>query len=118
MGAGREIRRVPNDAFTQGIQGLPVRMTSRLAFMTSDHHLVRDFVVREMPRQRNPIPLPAIANAIGLDLQKVSILLSNLERQTRQQPDGVYLSMEQLAFSDRSAQSGLFAFTPHGRLRR
>jgi len=32
-------------------------------------------------------------------------------RRTPQQPDGVYLSMEQAAFSERIAQSGLFAFT-------
>ncbi len=55
-------------------------MTSRLAFMTSDHHVIRDFVVREMPRQRSPISPPAIARASGLDLRKVSGLLSDLER--------------------------------------
>jgi len=80
VGTGREIRRMSDDAFVQSIKGLPARMTSRLAFMTSDHHLVRDFVVREMPRQRNPISPLGIANVIGLDLQKVSIILSDLER--------------------------------------
>jgi hypothetical protein len=80
VGAGREIRRVPDDTFVQSIKGLPERMTSRLAFMTCDHHLVRDFVVREMPRQRSPISPPGIANVTGLDLQKVSLILSDLER--------------------------------------
>ncbi len=80
VGAGREIRRVPDDAFVQSIKGLPERMTSRLAFMTCDHHVVRDFVVREMPRQRSPISPLGIANVTGLDLQKVSLILSDLER--------------------------------------
>jgi len=80
VGAGREIRRVPDDAFIKSIKGLPARMISRLAFMTSDHHLVRDFLVREMPRQRNPISPLAIENVIGLDLERVSIILSDLER--------------------------------------
>jgi hypothetical protein len=80
VGAGREIRRVPDDAFVQTIKGLPARMTSRLAFMTSDHHLVRDFVVREMPRQRSPIPPLGIANVTGLNLREVSVILSDLER--------------------------------------
>jgi hypothetical protein len=34
------------------------------------------------------------------------------------QPDGVYLSMEQAAFSERTAQSGLFAILPDGRMGR
>ena len=80
MGAGREIRRLPDDAFVQSIKGLPARMTARLAFMSGDHHLVRDFVVREMPRQRRPISPLGIANVTGLDLGKVSIILSDLER--------------------------------------
>jgi hypothetical protein len=80
VGSGREMRRVPDDAFVQSIKGLPARMTSRLAFMTSDHHLVRDFVVREMPRQRSPISPLGIANVNGLDLRKVSVILSDLER--------------------------------------
>jgi len=80
VGAGREIRCVPDDAFVQSIKGLPERMTSRLAFMTCDHHVVRDFVVREMPRQRSPISPLGIANVTGLDLQKVSLILSDLER--------------------------------------
>jgi len=80
VGAGREIRRVPDDAFVQSIKGLPERMTSRLAFMTCDHHVVRDIVVREMPRQRSPISPLGIANVTGLDIQKVSLILSDLER--------------------------------------
>src|SRR4029077_19413164 len=79
VGAGREIRRVPDDAFVQSIKRLPARMVSRLAFTTSDHHLVLDFVVREMPRQRSPISPLGIANVTGLSLRKVSVILSDLE---------------------------------------
>jgi hypothetical protein len=80
VGTGGEIRRVPDDAFIQSIKGLPARMTSRLAFMTSDHHVVRDFVVRKMPEKRRPISPREIANGTGLDFEKVSVLLSDLER--------------------------------------
>jgi len=34
------------------------------------------------------------------------------------QPDGVYLTLDQAAFSERIAQSGLFAINPKGQLRR
>jgi hypothetical protein len=39
-------------------------------------------------------------------------------RATRQQPQGMYLTMEQAAFSERIAQSGLFAIADDGRLLR
>jgi len=41
---------------------------------------IRDFVVREMPRQRSPISPLGIANVTGLNLRKVSVILSDLER--------------------------------------
>jgi hypothetical protein len=34
-----------------------------------------------------------------------------------EQPDGVYLTPDQTAFSERIAQSGLFAIAPNGQLR-
>jgi hypothetical protein len=80
VGSGLEIRRVPDDAFVQGIKGLPSRMEARLAFMTRHHHVVRDFVVREMPRQPRPISPQQISLVTGLDLRKVSVILSDLER--------------------------------------
>jgi len=80
VGAGREIRRVPDDAFVQAMQDLPARMAARLAFMTRDHHAVRDFVVREMPRERTPLSPVVIANTLGLDAQKAIGILSDLEK--------------------------------------
>lgn len=78
-GEGREVRRVPDDAFLQAIRRIPARMASRLAFMTQDHHTVRNSVVREMPRQRRPLSPREIANVTGLSLPNVSALLSDLE---------------------------------------
>jgi hypothetical protein len=80
MGIGRDIRTVPNDAFVQSVKGLPTRMASRLAFMSPDHHVVRDFVVRELPRQERPMSPIQIAQVTGLGLQKVSAILTELER--------------------------------------
>jgi hypothetical protein len=50
MGVSREIQAVPDDAFVQGTKDLLTRMASRLAFMSREHHVIRDFVVRELPR--------------------------------------------------------------------
>ena len=80
IGAGREIRATPDDALRQSLKGLPARMASRLAFMSRDHHLVRDFVVRELPRQRTPLSPAQIAQVTGLALARVAALLADLER--------------------------------------
>ena len=80
VGSGPEIQRVPDDAFVQAIKGLPSRMEARLAFMTRDHLVVRDFVVREIPRQPRPISPRQISLVTGLDLGRVSVILSDLEK--------------------------------------
>jgi hypothetical protein len=52
---------------------------SDLAFMTSDHHLVRDFVVREMPRLNMPLSPETIAEQLHLPLVHVRSILDELE---------------------------------------
>ena len=53
---------------------------SDLTFMTPDHQLVRDFVVREMPRINTPISPETIAAAVHLPLERVRSILDELER--------------------------------------
>ena len=50
VGEGREIRKVADEAFVKAMSRVPERMEERLRFMTREHHAVRDFVVRELPR--------------------------------------------------------------------
>ena len=52
---------------------------SDLAFMTPDHQLVRDFVVREMPRLNQPISPETIAAGVHLPIERVRSLLDDLE---------------------------------------
>ena len=52
-----------------------------LAFMTADHHRVRDFVVREMPRFNRPLPPELIAAELHLPLERVIPILNDLERE-------------------------------------
>jgi len=51
-----------------------------LAFMSRDHHTVRDFVVRELPRQDRPLSPTQVAQVTGLTRQTVSAILAELER--------------------------------------
>ena len=56
-------------------------MEDRLAFLTPRHHTVRNFVVRELPRNGGkPLRPSQISQATGLDLSDVTALLDELER--------------------------------------
>jgi hypothetical protein len=79
-GVGRDILTLPEDGFVQAMRNLPPRMSARLAFMTREHHLVRDFVVRELPRQRHPLQPARIAQTTGLELHQVTRILADLEQ--------------------------------------
>jgi len=80
VGKGEEIHAVPDGDFLAAVKNVPGRMASRLAFMEREHHIVRDFVVREMPRRDKPLSPSQIAQATGLDLLRVHAILAELER--------------------------------------
>lgn len=110
VGEGREIRRVSDEAFVKAMERLPERMEARLRFMTREHHAVRDFVVRELPRfvtassragsesrrevrepkERSFAARPAdaplrmtnveIARGTGIETQRVAVILAELEK--------------------------------------
>jgi hypothetical protein len=48
--------------------------------MSEAHHLVRNFVVRELPRKSQPIPPDFISQRLGLPLPRVNTLLDELEK--------------------------------------
>ena len=55
-------------------------MDDELAFMTPAHHAVRNFVVRELPRNRGRALTPAqIASSLRLDTKVVATVLDELE---------------------------------------
>jgi hypothetical protein len=55
-------------------------MDDRIAFMTPQHHAVRNFVVRELPRNRcRPLTPAQIAHSLQLDRSTVARLLDELE---------------------------------------
>jgi hypothetical protein len=55
------------------------RASSRLAFMSEDHHRVRDFAVLELPRVGHPLPPEHFARSLGLPLARVLSILGELE---------------------------------------
>ena len=81
VGQGREIQRIAGDQFVNAVNHLTDGMAARLAFMSREHHTVRDFVVRELPRHRRPLSSRQIATATGIEFHRVSTILSELEKQ-------------------------------------
>jgi alkylmercury lyase-like protein len=81
VGSRETINRVPDVGFKTALAKIPERFAARLAFMTSEHHLVRNFVVREMPRENGmPIKLDRLAATLGLPVARVNAIVEELER--------------------------------------
>jgi hypothetical protein len=51
-----------------------------LAFMSEDHHRVRDFVVVELPRTAFPLSATLIAERLNIPINRVTEILTDLER--------------------------------------
>ena len=50
-----------------------------IAFMSEEHHLVREFAVRELPRTGSAIPAQTFAERLELPLDRVNGILADLE---------------------------------------
>jgi hypothetical protein len=79
LGIWRAMVRIPSRIW-QKQMSRETHGPDRLAFMSEDHHRVRDFVVTELPRAGQPLPPPLIAQRLGLPLEKVVDILDELER--------------------------------------
>jgi hypothetical protein len=51
-----------------------------LGFMSEDHHRVRDFAVRELPRVGKPLSPASIAQELNLPLTRVVAIVDELEK--------------------------------------
>lgn len=79
FGRGCEMMEMPRARWEQHLTQVPQHSETRLAFMSDEHHLVRYFVVRELPRVGEPIPPARISRDLGLPLERVMAILGDLE---------------------------------------
>jgi hypothetical protein len=79
LGLGRFLLPVPRPLWQRAIDRSAQAARKSLAFMTTDHHLVRDFVVREMPRLGEAIVPELIARRLKMTLVHVISILDELE---------------------------------------
>ena len=80
LGRGRELLPVPRVMWESHLADVPEHGKSRLAFMSEDHHRVRYFVVRELPRAGTVLRPEFIAVSLDLPEESVRSILDDLER--------------------------------------
>ena len=80
IGRGDTISSIPQTDWEQEVNSAPEQISQRLAFMSHEHHLVRNFVVRELPRLGRPITLRAISRALRISRTRTSTIVEDLER--------------------------------------
>jgi hypothetical protein len=80
VGRGREILEVSRRELEARLSPVAARCEERLRFMSEEHHRVRNFVVRELPRVGVPIDPVLLARALNLPSDRILNLLEELER--------------------------------------
>jgi hypothetical protein len=81
LGRGEHIFSVSTAPLSEHLAAARAHSATRLAFMTGEHHRVRNFVVRELPRNAGkPLRPEDIARRLALPLDKVVAVLAELQQ--------------------------------------
>lgn len=80
LGRGRQIAEIPRGMWEEHLVQVPEHTKTRLSFMSGDHHLVRNFVVSELPHIGVPIQPEVITQALQLSSARVNTILDELEK--------------------------------------
>ena len=78
--AGNQLTEIPGEIWKQHEAQTLQDISKVLGFMTKTHHLIRYFVVRELPRIRKPIPPELISDELHIPLSKTIEILDDLEK--------------------------------------
>ena len=77
----RRTSRIPPAIWKHNVRSEAKGAGARLKFMGSAHHLVRTFVVTELPRAQQSLSPETIAVGVGLEIERVLEILDELEEQ-------------------------------------
>jgi hypothetical protein len=80
LGISRWMIPIPRLIWHRRISRSAQHLASSLDFMSVEHHRVRDFSVRELPRSGKPLPPNSIAGNLNLPLDRVHTILDDLEK--------------------------------------
>ncbi len=80
LGQGPQIAELPGKTWEEHLSQVPQHSETRFGFMSEEHHLVRHFVVRELPSTGNPMQPEFISQSLKLPVVRVNTILDELER--------------------------------------
>jgi len=80
LSAGNKFTEIPRQTWEQHLEQAPKDIAKTLSFMTNAHHLIRNFVVRELPRNGKPLSPELISAELNLSLSKTIEILDELEK--------------------------------------
>jgi hypothetical protein len=80
IGIWRSLVGLPRSLWQRHVESDAQHTEARLGFMTTAHHLVRHFAVRELPRVGRPLSPELIARGVNLPLPRVNEILDELEK--------------------------------------
>jgi hypothetical protein len=80
LGWWRAMIPIPNPIWKSQVQNQVDHDPTKLDFMSEEHHRVRNFVVRELPRLAKPLTPAFIARNLNLPQPQVVQLLDELEK--------------------------------------
>ena len=80
LSAGQLITEIPRETWEQHVEQAPTDIAKTLNFMTDVHHLIRYFVVRELPRFGKPLSPEMISEKLNLSLSETNKILDELEK--------------------------------------
>jgi hypothetical protein len=79
MGISRFIIPIPSLIWRRQVPIKARRLSADLRFMSAQHHLVRNYVVRELPSVGKPMSPESIAQSVKLTITQVNSILDDLE---------------------------------------
>lgn len=80
MVKGKQLVEKSREEWEQHLSRIPKGVEKRLSFMTEEHHLVRYFVVKELPGLGKPISPEHISENLKLPHEKTVSILDDLEK--------------------------------------
>ena len=81
IGEGEKLLEVSAEVWRKHLASSQHHTEAMLSFMTGNHHLVRNFVVRELPRQHgHPLRPEDISQGVNLPLSRVTEILADLQK--------------------------------------
>lgn len=71
---------VPPYLWKQKIRQMAKKAEAGIKFMTTDHHRVRNYIVRTLPEIQQPLSAGKIAADLHIDINRVALILDELEK--------------------------------------